>query len=122
MTHTNFSTLHPRTSLPLLAADGGSCRTCWHSRLELRDDPEAPVRCRALLQELWGQVVNKGPDRSTASARLIAQDDVLWGPGSQVDYPACDRWTCADAERALEALAAGTAPSQFGHLEQAQLF
>lgn len=121
MNHTAPPVLHPRTSFPLLAAGGESCRTCWHSRLELSDDPEAPVRCRALLRELWAEVVTDGPNRSAGGARLIAQDEVLWGPGARVDYPACDRWTCAEAEHALEALAVDTAPGRSGR-PQAQLF
>ena len=108
MNQTAPPTLHPRTSFPLLAADGESCRTCWHARFEVGDDPEAPVRCRALLRELWTEVVTNGPNRSTAGARLIAQDEVLGTPWSLVDYPACDRWTCAEAEHALGALAVET--------------
>lgn len=36
-------------------------------------------RIRALLHELSAQAFTSGPDRSTAGARLIAQDDVLLG-------------------------------------------
>ena len=35
----------------------------------------------ALGEELWAAVVEGGPDRATAGARLPAQDDVLWGSG-----------------------------------------